>query len=330
MLAGRDEVAVEASIARLAIIGRPALRQVVLRVPDTEVRHLPLLLRVIERIGDPVAMPTVRPLLAHAAPDVALAAVDAMGALLDVRDPTVAASALDALTGTLLDPTRQDLVRLRAFEAISTAGDGSPSYDADVVEPLRMQLRGDQSPAIRAAMSPADDDAAEPGALSGAAQLEAMADGPLPADPQGLRHLLAMHGHEAPLTQLHRVIERVRATESTLEEEQADGWRMIRAAAHLALANRGSRVAVYDLRETLAARGAATPVGMLSALQQVGDASVLEAVADAWTGATDPWFRGQLVIIFREVVAREKLGKRHAAIKKIAARAPATLAALWP
>lgn len=330
LLSDRDPVAVEAAIARLAIIGRPALRQVLLRVPATEVRHLPLLLRVLERIGDPAAMPTVRPLLGHAAPDVAGAAVDAMGALLDARDPAVAASALDALTDTLLDTARHALVRLRAFEAISTAGDHSATYDADVVEPLRAQLRRDASPAIRAAMAPVDSTPVEPSPLSGEAQLEAATDDALPADPEQMRHLLAEHGHAAPLTQLHRVIERVRSHESTLRDGRADAWRLIRAAAHLALANRGSRVAVYDLRETLAALGARTPVGMLSALQQVGDASVLEGVADAWTSATDTWFRDQLVIIFRDVVAREGIGRRHAAIKKIAARAPATFAALWP
>ena len=67
----------------------------------------------------------------------------------------------------------------------------------------------------------------------------------------------------------------------------------------------------------------------LSALQQVGDASVLDAVADAWQASADPWFKGQLVAIFRAVVEREKLTKRHAAAKKIAARAPDTFAALW-
>ena len=75
---------------------------------------------------------------------------------------------------------------------------------------------------------------------------------------------------------------------------------------------RGSRLAVYDLRESVEALGSQTPVGMLSALQQVGDASVLDAVADAWAGSSNAWFRGQLVTIFRAIVAREKITKRHA------------------
>ena len=91
---------------------------------------------------------------------------------------------------------------------------------------------------------------------------------------------------------------------------------------------RGSRLAVYDLRESVEALGSQTPVGMLSALQQVGDASVLDAVADAWAGSSNAWFRGQLVTIFRAIVAREKMTKRHAAMKKLAARQPDAFAAL--
>ena len=112
---------------------------------------------------------------------------------------------------------------------------------------------------------------------SGEQRLEAAASGDLPADPELLRQSIGAHGATAPLTVLHKVIERVRARE-------ADGCRATRSrrgascapTTHLALALRGSRLAVYDLRETLEALGSQTPVGMLSALQQVGDASVLD------------------------------------------------------
>jgi hypothetical protein len=125
------------------------------------------------------------------------------------------------------------------------------------------------------------------------------------------------------------VIERVRLREATVAADELDAWRVVRATTHLALATRGSRLAVYDLRESVEALGSQTPVGMLSALQQVGDVSVLEALADAHAGTTNAWFRGQLVTIFREIVAREKLTKRHAAMKKIAARLPESITELW-
>lgn len=155
------------------------------------------------------------------------------------------------------------------------------------------------------------------------------ANGDLPAQPEVLRQTIAAHGADAPLTVLHKVIERVRAREAAVPADEADAWRVVRATTHLALAMRGSRLAVYDLRESVEALGSQTPVGMLSALQQIGDASVLDAVADAWAGSSNAWFRGQLVTIFRAIVAREKITKRHATMKKLATRQPDAFAALW-
>ena len=239
-------------------------------------------------------------------------------------------AALDALTATLLDITRDDVVRLRAFDAIATAGDGSTTYDAGVVEPLREQLRRDASTAIRNAVSTPEAAGGDaPAPSTGDAILEAAANGELPAEPDDLRQVVSTHGATAPLTVLHRLIERVRAHESAVPAENAQAWRVVRAATHLSLAGRGSRLAVYDLRETLGALREHTPVGMLSALQQVGDVSVLDGVADAWTASTDAWFRSQLVNVFRAVVEREKLTRRHAAAKKLATRAPDAFAALW-
>lgn len=330
LLAGDDAVAVEAAIARLAIAGRPALRQVLLHLDGAAPSHLPRLLRVLERLADPSALPAVRPFLEHPTLGVAVAAVDAVGAVLDARDPRVATAALDALTATLLDGTRDDVVRLRAWEAIANAPDPTASYDADVLAPLRLQLRGDASPALRAAAGGGQDDVPllldEP---SGEAQLAAAAAGTLPPDPEHLRQLLGSHGADAPLTVLQRVIERVRAHEATADVELVEAWRVVRATAHQALASRGSRLALYDIRESLAALGAQTPVGMLAALQQVGDAAALEAVADAYAATDDAWFRSQLSGVFRAIVSREQLTKRQASIKKMATRLPGVFEQLW-
>jgi hypothetical protein len=328
LLAGEDAVDVEAAIARLAISGRPGLRQVLQRLKTAGDDHLPRLLRVLERIGDPSALPAVRPLVTHASPEVAAAAVDVLGALLDARDSTVASSALDILTATLLDGQRPDAVRLRALDAITNAPDPSPTYDADIVEPLRRQLRLDASDVMRRAADGGLPETA-PVDPTTAVDLDGVAAGVLPADAEAVRRTLAAQGSSAPLTTLHRVIDRVRTHERGLPPEDVEPWRVVRATAHLALAARGSRLAVYDLRETLEALGPQTPVGMLSALQQVGDGSVLDAVADAYAATEDGWFRQQVTTIFRAIVEREKMTKRHAAVKKLSARAPETLAALW-
>lgn len=329
LLADHDPVAVEAAIARLAIAGRPALRQVLQRMDTADAAHLPRLLRVLERLADASAFPALRPFLTHQTPEVAAAAVDAIGALLDVRDARVATAALDALTATLLDQGHDDAVRLRAWEAIANAPEPTVSYDADVLAPLRLQLRRDPSPTLRAAVGEGQEDVPLLDVPSDEAQLEAAAGGTLPSHPEHLRQLLVAHGADAPLTALHRVIERVRAHEQAVARDEVEAWRVVRATAHQALASRGSRLALYDIRETLEALGAQTPVGMLSALQLVGDASALDVVADAYAGSTDVWFRGQLSGVFRAIVAREKLTKRQASIRKMAARLPEVFEQLW-
>jgi hypothetical protein len=99
-----------------------------------------------------------------------------------------------------------------------------------------------------------------------------------------------------------------------------------RAAAHAVLAGRGSRIALYDLRETLEAAGDPLPVEFLTALTEVGDATCLEAIAAAYTKARstrgDDWWRSHLADAFRAIVKREKITKRHAVMKKIEKRWP--------
>ena len=70
----------------------------------------------------------------------------------------------------------------------------------------------------------------------------------------------------------------------------------MRGRVHVALAARGSRIALYDLRESLEAAAPATsfsgplPVDFLAALSTAGDASCLEAVTAAYarTGPGGP------------------------------------------
>lgn len=325
LIASSDPVAIEAATARLAIAGTPAVRHVLRMIEEAEPRHLPRLIAVLERVGDATTLPILQPLLSHGDPDVAHAAVDAVGVLLDAERAAIASSALDALTTVLLDRARPDAVRLRALDAIDH------SLERDVVAPLRAQLLQDPSEAVRRAAAGQESPLLPPVLAPDASLLLAAANGELPDEAEPLRQATTTHGDRVPLTALQRLIQRVRAREETEDERsRRDAWRVVRATAHLALATRGSRLAVYDLRETLVRLGSETPVGMLSALQQVGDASVLDAIAEAYGRTDDAWFRGQLVMIFHAVVARDGVTRRHAVVKKVAARAPEALAALWP
>ena len=66
----------------------------------------------------------------------------------------------------------------------------------------------------------------------------------------------------------------------------------------------------------------------------VGDQSCLEAIAGAWARADAPgrsrhdWWRRHLGDAFRAIVARERITRRHAVMKKIEKRWPEALVTL--
>jgi hypothetical protein len=109
----------------------------------------------------------------------------------------------------------------------------------------------------------------------------------------------------------------------------------VRGRAHVALADRNSRLALYDLRESFGAASTPLPVDFLAALSKVGDGSCLEALAAAYAQASPParsgaeetgeWWRQHIADVFRAIVNREGLTRRHAALKKIEARRPNVL-----
>jgi hypothetical protein len=100
---------------------------------------------------------------------------------------------------------------------------------------------------------------------------------------------------------------------------------MVRASAHVALAERGSRLGVYDLRESLERSRTPLPVEFLTALSLAGDASCLEAIARAHAEAGDTWWRDHLARAFQAIVSRQRLTKRHAALRRVEQRWPGAL-----
>ena len=100
------------------------------------------------------------------------------------------------------------------------------------------------------------------------------------------------------------------------------GMGLVVAATHLALAQRNSRLALYDLRETIESTRERIPVEFYAAVTVIGDTSCLEALAIAHTRAKDDWSRRQLADAFRAIVGREKLTRGHAVAKKIEKRWP--------
>jgi hypothetical protein len=157
------------------------------------------------------------------------------------------------------------------------------------------------------------------------------ADGHLPDDPRVLRAVIGERADRAPLQILHRLVEAVRAREAAITMEggakavtKRDEWRRVRGALHQALALRGSRIALYDLRETVSECGEPLPHSFMAAIQVIGDASCLEPLAKAFAraGKQDEIWRHQLATAFHHVVRRERINQRSAALRRALARSP--------
>jgi HEAT repeat protein len=312
---GEDRVAREAAVARLAIAGPRAVDRVTAALAGTPPPAQAIaLLQVLERMGDPRALPTLEAYLDASEDDVAAGAVAALRPLLRSGRSGSADRALARLTAVALAPGRADLVRSTALDALHDLG-------PEVVAPLHRALAADPSRAIRRLAGWPD-----PGTQAGQApapralELEAVAEA-LPDDPEAVRTVVSETGSAVPLTVLHRLVTLIRDR----EERAADPllrrqWIAARGAVHQILAERGSRVALYDLRETLERRPGEMPVTMLAALGTVGDRTCLEPLADAIERSADPWLTSLLVEAFHAIRQRERLTRRHAVVRRIEAR----------
>jgi hypothetical protein len=130
---------------------------------------------------------------------------------------------------------------------------------------------------------------------------------------------------------LQRLVDRVRAREQQESDPLVrEEWRAVRGALHQALAARNSRLALYDLRDSLLS-DERLPVAFLAAMEEVGDATCLDTLAAAYEGSSrsgDAWLRQHLASAFRAIVQREGLTRRHAALKRVLARWPDAAAEL--
>jgi hypothetical protein len=164
--------------------------------------------------------------------------------------------------------------------------------------------------------------------------LDALIDRGLTDDPALVFAAVRDDVRTTSVTALRRAIELVRQREDGAADADRRQWRAIRGSIHEALAERGSQIALYDLRESFeAASREPLPIGFLAAAAAVGDAQSLEGIAAAWEAADhDRWYRDHLVDVFRTIVEREGIVRDHPVMKKLLTRRPATapLVALAP
>lgn len=288
-LGAADEVKREGAIARLAVIGSRAVDRLaaVFVEADTSRATKAGILRVLEATGDPRAIPLARRALQDGG-DVAVAAAGTLRPLVQSPSADVAAESLDLLMTTLCDDTVEQRVRAAAFDALQ---------DVPEVRDRIGDILG----------NPPDGRTVE-------AVWRDATEGRLPDAAGPLREAVQLRAASAPLGTLQKLVDALRGRETNARDASAADWRAARGAVHQALALRGSRIAVYDLRETLESATDALPSTFLTALHLVGDESCLAAIAAAHKrSAQDPRWRQQLEAAFQAIVKREKLARKPSA-----------------
>jgi HEAT repeat protein len=305
----------DAAMARLTVMGARAVGRLLTLAGD---RQAPAsgraaAFRTLEAIGDPRGLDAALRAVSDENEQVSLAAVDV--ARVFIRSAH-GVPAVDRLSAAAMDPHRPVPVRLAAIRALR---DLTP----ETFRPLLAALKTDALPEIAAA---AEQPSGDLGSLIDPVRcVEDAARGILPDEADVLRRAIAQAGGDTPLTSLQAIVDVVRERENGVPRSRRAGWTAARAAAHLALAHRGSRLALYDLRETLEAATEPLPVEFVTTVSEVGDASCLEPLAAAYSQSgggrhRQDWWPRHLSSAFRAIVARERITRRHATMKKIEKR----------
>jgi hypothetical protein len=312
-LCGEDEVRREAAIARLAVIGPRAVDALLRTYATTADRDTRIaVLRTLEPMSDRRTIAVARDAIG-AGGDLAQAATSALRGLLESQDDKAGTEALDVLVATAMDRSLTRSVRLSAVDALQGMPDAVRIRIAEALESDPDSILKTRASDL-AAGNPATD-----------AVWQDAVEGRLPDRPAALREAAQARAASAALGSIQKMIDAVRTREGAVDNpDRSAEWRNLRGALHQALALRGSRVAVYDLREALEGAHAPLPTSFLAALHVVGDQSCLEPIAAAYAGigAVDARWKVQLAATFRAIARREKVTSRHAIAKRINSRWP--------
>ena len=249
-LGAEDDVRREAAVARLSVLGARAVDRLVAAYRSAPTREMKVaVLRALEVAGDRRIVAVSKSAIQEGG-DVAIAAVAALAAQIESTHAATAAEVLDVLVAAALDPAKEKRVRVTAYQAIQ--------HIPQVGDRIAAALRSDPDAGLKAAALDAPRDKAATDAI-----WQDALEGRLPDEPGLLREVALTKALTAPLGALQKMIDAVRAVEGSLPAgHRRDQWRAARGALHQALALRGSRVAVYDLRETIE-EAQRTPAGLI-------------------------------------------------------------------
>ena len=283
-LESSDAVTKDASVARLRVLGARVIPRLARFIESSaDSTARASAISVLEGFEDARAADIALRALAASDIDVVIAALGVLRAWVPQEDGT---RLLEAISAIAIDRRGNPRLRRAAIDALS----GLPD---DLIRPIRAQ-----APPPEAGGPPLD-------------------------HPVAAREWVEAHGGNATLAALHDAIKSFRESEARADTgRRRQQWVEARGAVHRVLAGRGSRLALYDARETLSEAGSPVPPGFLDAIDRLGDASCLEPLARAWSASRHPQWRARLSELARQIVARSKLSGRSAIVKGIRANWP--------
>lgn len=322
----------DSAVASLSLLGPRVIEPIAAFLPGAGRAARLCALEVLERLAEPAALPAILDLVRGDDDVVALRALEAagerpdpraVGALAKIlagpapaprrRGAAVALArlqaaglveALDPLAARLLDEREDASLRVAILDALLAA---RPPLAPAALRPLMRRLLSSSEPELAArAGSPAT---ARGEDLAGRLVGELVAPGLTPEAAARVAAALARRGAPAIPAVL-------RALEGLGPVRRADAASLrARVALHEALAALDSRVALYDLRETIEARPSREMARLLEVAARIGDATLVGALARAAT--EDPALRGPCREAFASIARREKLRRTSAALKSV-------------
>ena len=350
-LASESPAERDSAVAGLTLLGSRVVEPLGAFLPTATRAARLAALELLERIEDRAALPRILDLAGDADDAVALRALELAGGRPDPR--TVAAlaallegpataprrreaavalarlqaaglvEALDPLAARLLDEREEASLRLAILDALLSL---DPPLAPAARRPLLERLASSSDPELAARARWAADGRGRrqaPGDLDGRLVEDLVAPGLTREAAERTIAALARRGAPA-IPALQAALERL----GPLRRGRTDVASLrARAGIHEALASLDSRVALYDLRETLAARPRAVMPALLRAAARVGDASVVPALARAV--AEEAALLDSCADALAAIAAREKLRRASAARKAVRPEHRTAFDLLW-
>jgi hypothetical protein len=341
----------DSAVAGLTLLGSRVVEPLGAFLPTAPRAARLAALELLERIEDRAALPRILDLAGDADDAVARRALEvaggrpdpravaALAALLEGpaaaprrREAAVALArlqaaglveALDPLAARLLDEREEPSLRLAILDALLSL---DPPLAPAARRPLLERLASSSDPELAARARGAADGRGRrqtPGDLDGRLVEDLVAPGLSPEAAERIIAALGRRGAPA-IPALQAGLERL----GPLRRGRTDATSLrARARIHEALAALDSRVALYDLRETLEARPRAVMPALLRAAARVGDASVVPTLARAV--AEEAALLDSCADALAAIVARETLRKTSAARKAVRPEHRTALDLLW-